>query len=1070
MAVADLAASARQNVAWLLVVEGWPYMFTDRTALAGSGASSWIGEDHGARIVKPGLKLPSSLEDALVLDGPQAGLLEQSSATFEVIDVDGVMLTLACPTDDVVYTAARLSPRDDPAPATILSMGGEDADIWGHYLNAEAIGPAGERRYWGGIPGATTPGMDHAAVDVLTGYLAAVELTATPRWREGMRVFLYLLRRDPHGQNPTEHLNWPSWQDQYDSGKALVWWGTLRKGGAKGRTWSLPCRGRDSWLRKLLNVNCPASWSKLDTQELELEDGENLFALAFQGRDGDGAVYEMGVSLFDPANDDFPAQGSPQLFLSALAARVAAVKAMAGTWTFSDYFDAWVDNDGFHLVVFDTGGIGTVTAGAVVIVIMHEKIWRYLGYDVEAQSTFPLLENETQIFFQKQTKQPVEINGASANLPATGSFYRATFTTKKLGTEVMAWTFEPGDDITNSYAIRTFRPLTPGGVLVLKAAGMQEVGDGAGTDARYIEGQLARPVADYLQNGTTQVDQTRWFLFRGSRRMDIADDPVDFYAVAKVSWADQDGFFMEDPVSIQRQFVIERWLDPRYYGYPFRPLDFDWASAAGGKEGIVEYVPLAALTWADGIDGPDESEKQRANTIVTRLLVSSGTAEWLGYDGQQGASQSAGFNGFSAPADACADDLEIADLGLCIPRELVDDEAISAVAANLPDGGTNGPLNRVRYAWTGPRQAEEVLGDLIVPRAWFFSLRGNKYSLFALSELLTEDDVDVQLGTSDIGVDDGTRVYVPEIDLRPVPPIDRITIGYGFKAGDNTLGATLADVARDPGVRARAGNHELDQRGVGLVDLSLWAKTGEAPNWVPSWIASWRMLWGWQMALWAASPLMMLKDLSIAPPRSLELQVGSVVQLSNPWPPSTQGTYGLTNVLGRVVRRRLEPSTLRAHVDILVQPGDISQLRRFAPAAMVVDDTDVLEERYNTGTLTFSCYGDYFGCGDGRSDVAAFVEPDGGVLGGNALIYGWQYNGRVWAKTFEAEVASVDTVAHTITLAAPLTGTFYNRMRTLLVMAPYDSQTAAWVRARFLVVTKANGKFGGSDMQGWKLL
>lgn len=1070
MTVATLAASKRQHTAWLLVVEGWPDMFTDRQDLAGSGASSWIGTAHGARVVKAGLRVPDSLEDALVLDGGQAGLLEQSSATFEVVDIDGTMRLLAAPTDDEpVLLGERLAPTDDPAPNNILvAIGGDPVTLWSRYVNGEAIGPAGERRYWGGIPGATTPGPDHAAVSNLTGHLAAVEVTTLPRWREGQRVYLYLLRRDPHGIDTTERNNWPSWQDQYDSEEALVWWGTLRKGGSKGRLWSLPCRGRGSFLQRLLNTNCPAEWSRLDTQNLSLDTGENLIGIALQSVDNTtNAISEYGVSLFDAALDDLPTTGTPAEFRAALGTRLATMVTTAGPDGDFDAggFDASFDDDGAHVTVLDPSG--PPYYGARVFIWAHEKIWRYMGYDPIAQAATGVVNDETQIYFIEQ-KAWIEINGDQApGMPAKGPWYLAVFTTKKLGSHVNYFNLEPGDEVTNEGATRTFRPLTPGGVLILKPDAGQEVGDGLGVDARYIEGQLARPFANYEMNLASPCDQTRFFLFRGSRRMAVDEDPVDFHAVAKVSWANDGGFFTTDPQTSQREFYIERWLDPRYYGYPERTLDFDWASAAEGKDGAIEYVPLAVLAWStEGIDDP--INPQRANTIVTRLLVSSGTSAWTGYEGES-AAQTAGDNGFTAAADPCGDDFEIADLGLCIPHELVDDASIAAVADNLPPGGTDSPLNRVRYAWVGPRQAEEVLGDLLTPRAWSFSLHGNRYGLFALSDLLTEEDVDVEIGTSDIAVDDGVRLYVPEVDFRPMPPIDRIAIEYGHRAGDGENTGTANDVARDPGIRARAGTHELKHSGRGLVNAALWTALGD-PTPAP-WLSAWPVLWGWTMANWSASALMMVRDLPIAPPKALQVQVGSVVSITNPWPPSTTGGYGLTNVVGRVVRRTLETKSLRARVDVLLQPGDASLVRRWAPAAMVVDDADTLEERYDAATRTFSCYGDYFGRGDGTSDVAAFAEPDDWTVGGDALIYGWQYNGTAWTQTFSALVSSVDTTAHTITItAAGITGTFYNRMRTMFVMAPYDSQTAAWVKLRFLVVTKATGKFGAGSTQGWKLL
>ena len=55
MTVADLATRDHADIGYLFVLQGCPFMYTDRSELAGSGASSWIDTTYGPRRVLEGL-------------------------------------------------------------------------------------------------------------------------------------------------------------------------------------------------------------------------------------------------------------------------------------------------------------------------------------------------------------------------------------------------------------------------------------------------------------------------------------------------------------------------------------------------------------------------------------------------------------------------------------------------------------------------------------------------------------------------------------------------------------------------------------------------------------------------------------------------------------------------------------------------------------------------------------------------------------------------------------------------------------------------------------------------------
>ena len=170
-----------------------------------------------------------------------------------------------------------------------------------------------------------------------------------------------------------------------------------------------------------------------------------------------------------------------------------------------------------------------------------------------------------------------------------------------------------------------------------------------------------------------------------------------------------------------------------------------------------------------------------------------------------------------------------------------------------------------------------------------------------------------------------------------------------------------------------------------------------------------------------------------------------------------------------MIRVRRSTQNLTATVDILVQAGDANTARRFAPIAAVLDDVDELELRHDADHRHVFCDGDMFGA-EGGSDVKYFKEPAWSSIGGNALVYGYQYDGREWRQNFTFVVEDVDTTAHSITYVdLSFTGTFKERQYTILTLAPYNDQAdALWTRSLFVVNTGANAKFGAT--KGFELL
>jgi hypothetical protein len=88
------------------------------------------------------------------------------------------------------------------------------------------------------------------------------------------------------------------------------------------------------------------------------------------------------------------------------------------------------------------------------------------------------------------------------------------------------------------------------------------------------------------------------------------------------------------------------------------------------------------------------------------------------------------------------------------------------------------------------------------------------------------------------------------------------------------------------------------------------------------------------------------------------------------------------------------------------------------------------------------------------SSLEYFVKPDNvNAPDEPAAIWVLQFDGVNWVKTASGFVESINLLADTLTLTAVdgLIGTFYERMYTLLVLAPGDDlDQVEWVRAAYV--------------------
>lgn len=180
--VAEIRQRPFLKIAYLLLVDGCPFAFTDHLELT----SGWWTPDD--RRILPGLQVPQSLRISRDIE---KGMLQEDPATFTILDADGTIPLFYGPYGkEFSLLGLRLRATEDPAPSSTVDGSGEALGLRPSYVGTEAIGPEGERHYYSACPWITNwPGQDHPSVQ---DPLPIVTDSATgPYLVEGRRVMLY---------------------------------------------------------------------------------------------------------------------------------------------------------------------------------------------------------------------------------------------------------------------------------------------------------------------------------------------------------------------------------------------------------------------------------------------------------------------------------------------------------------------------------------------------------------------------------------------------------------------------------------------------------------------------------------------------------------------------------------------------------------------------------------------------------------------------------------------------------------------------------------------------------------
>lgn len=1032
--VKDLAAQQYQEIAYLFVVEGWPIAWTNRVELTGAGKGSWIGTDYGERTVVLGLEPPSSVRLAVgIVD---TGMLIDDDLTVTLVDRDDHLI--AYNTDEVGVAVYRyLSPKET-APTDVIGEGGNSYTLRGKWINGESIGINGERRQYQILPDGGLPGYEHASItdqDSQT-YLRPSLLQQGPRFWEGLPCALYVIRRDPTtGQ-------WPSWSEQYASGYSLLWWGSVRNLSAQSHQWHFECEGPSSWLRKTLNINAPAEWQKFDTL-LDLAPGEDLFAVALSYRSAQGDATELcGNSAYTP-DDKITDFMSHHTVRQDIAGRISTLIGVAGPagHVFSAVAAGVVQFPEEHFLIRcesnNAGNPNGYPLGASCQLRMHKKVWVYLGWDLALQGKSGVIPLEDQQEVHASTDEETTVfnpgpGGSSTADPASG-MWEATFDTLPLG-EIWAFN-EEFVYADNDGSARLYYPRNQAGVSLLYPEGGQTVH--LGIVPPYLPGQLMFPPADKtITSGT--CNSAGFIALRGSYKASAEADVETKYQLARVSWYGYDDKLVAQDSNLRSPAWLEQWLYPPSWGAKDKPIGGPWAS------NDLEYVPVAILA------SPLDKSPGRAHQVLLRLLLSTGTAKW-----EEGVF-TVGDNEHQDGVDALGNDREIADLGLGIPRSLINYKSFLTAADALPQG-RNGSLNHTRLAFIGPFDSQELIQNLLTPRGWCFSLRGGQYGLFARSVPLDITSVEVEITQSDIAGEPDELPPSETGDFRPLEPIDIIEVEWNHdQLSDSGETKTFQVRARDPRAHRRRSNARMDIDGRTLIAN-------------PAWHDEFRELWGNDMARYYAEPWAMV-TVQVKGDKAKDLWPGTIVSYTSPWPATRNGAYGMVQRVGRVISVERDLSTLAATVEMLVAGRDPTLDRRYAPMARLVDNHTTVEGRHNSATKTITCYANAWGRSSSVRDVAAFAEPAWSQVGGDAVAQVWMsWDGKTWEKTATLVIDSVDTSTNTITYSSMLPGDkIWENRFGVVVMAPYDEQNdGAWPRSVFGVLCDSDGKFGGTNLAGF---
>ncbi|MHC4505639.1 MAG: hypothetical protein ACYTFI_20220, partial [Planctomycetota bacterium] len=754
-------------------------------------------------------------------------MLERTTATIAVDDLDDTLAALfgtAIQTGDDLITT--IDPSDDPAPAS----------VWDKHLGTEAIGAAGERRRYSCVPGFNV-GLRHLGQnEAYANGGAATPVSDTPVIWAGRRCAIYRVTQAGDG-------TWPNLVDLPIEDR--VWFGTMRgEGKLDGRRYSFACRGPESWaggnlgtgnftepLRALpISTLVDASFAgptmmRASLDIVDLQAPESVFHLYLEVTDPDGTSNMGTVTGYTAV------ASALNTFLDQVIASTDQGTEYTNNADGNDIrFSTLEGADGITIRWHRgaTGAQGDPFVGdgdeseltARLRLILHEDVWKLLGYDVRLQTP---ARDAVEHVDQYGRFTPVEFPAGYFQ----GLFYAASPKAMKASDE-NDFSELVRDDYSSGGFDRRWPPIYPGGTFTWSGEPGQEFQlDTA--DEVLLAGVKSRPLLEDpadasspypLAGGVGDVTRAGLFVLRGPYRARGDDDQnaaPERYAfgidrarregrtvqVIRACWrASAAGTVSTDSDGLPR-LVVQEWLEPRLAGFDYLKLDGTWGGHRNPPEGAeaIEARPLSMLDYSDQGD--------RATTVMRRTLLSTGTAgDWFEDEllttpvyglGAPSAFLARGDNddGGDVPGDA-----EAATLGVGVPASMVAGPEVWDALA----GVAGVELSRCKAVIAAPIKSSGLFERLLAPTGLALGLSGGKFTPFDAWSIPGPEDAAGEVTTElyALAADKAPRSSIPKQGLRKWAPMDLVEVRGRVEpiGGDYALKRELR--ASDSGAQYRA--------------------------------------------------------------------------------------------------------------------------------------------------------------------------------------------------------------------------------------------------------------------------
>jgi hypothetical protein len=988
----------RTDAQWELVfvIEGISLAFVSHRHLE----SLSTGEGHTMR---RGLER-EGMRRRIEIDMRQGGIVPHTMRVNIHDHVGDLAELFSADRDDFEYLDATVEAGEDLAART---------DLHDQNIGSELVGPAGERRQYP-VPLGDSLGRQHytGSFDAQLGATPS-RVSSQPLLWAGRRCALYRVYRD-HVTFPGDYSQ--GWRPASEWRRC--WWGSMRDDGrVSGRMWTIECGGPETWLQKdlgQLTQRTPVGIAP----EFTVTADENQAAVYI-----DRALLSVGLSPIGEQAFSAVFTGATVAELrQELADLVTAAADDAGT------DGPWTDTNG-NIFATIGGGRSIIarwssdfTSSAQWIrfhIVMHRRMWERLGWNLGQ-------EQYTAEFEHKFVDEiPTEVQAAVGSPPNDGY----------VALQIRLFAYDIPYYQINPQYLAGVAPIDPSQI---NAEG-QVINMSPNTAGLVThDGQQFAPIASDPADATVgyglpdagECNAQGLWLMQGDRRFAGQEDEFVESAIVQCSWRNQQG-------SIQANQVVATALwNPRRFGINRPTLSSTWSQQANA----VEARPVLYLGYQQ-LNGYD-----LAHLVLQRILLTTGTSTgWSSFSEDLPVISDPGDNDPPILAGFVRLDTERADLGLAIPRAMVQAPGLWQAAAQTADD----EALEVFVAIEPGTNSEDVFDGLLTPLGFAWSLAGGAYGIFTPHDPIEESDILWVLSREQQEGRFGGMVELDQ-DLRDYAPVDGFDVQWSAVIyGDDYRFAAKIDPG-DDGRRYRPG---------GIIE-SIKAPFHRRTNAASSGI---RTRQSERARFWARRHYT-VRGFNVLPSLGRRIWPGEGARITHPLlVDAVANEYGVTARRARIlaVEEDFSRQGSRFSIDFLAYAERTTTPRLHGPIAQGYG--------FDSDTDEILVLDDCLGLGNGWNDAAAFVEPTYvGLLpfGGNLDVHWWQNDGSGWSVTGSGTVSSVTTTPGSSRLAITgITGVYYPCADAIVMPTTIDVQSAAYAQALFVGIADEDGSDGTGPNQ-----